>query len=220
VSTGRYGTLNLGDHVGDEPRAVGVNRARVAAAVGLDLADLAVLKATHGNDWVIAERGGGYAVDILVTTKPEIGVLALAADCVDVVLVDVEHSVAAAVHTGWRGVAADTAGTAVAAMATVGADPSETVAHLGPAICPRCYQVSADVRDEVRAAAPASAATTRTGAPAVDLHAGVREQLARAGVGTVTADGRCTAESTELFSHRRDGVTGRHGVAVRLGGWT
>lgn len=219
VSTGSYATLNLGDHVGDEPDAVAANRARVAAAVGLDPADLAVMKATHGRDWALVEQGGTYAVDILITNRGDLGVLALAADCVDVALIDDAVLVGAAVHTGWRGVALDAVGAAVTAMAGCGADPGRIAAHLGPAICPRCYEVSREVRDEVAAAAPASAATTPAGTPSVDLHAGVRQQLARAGVTRVTRDDRCSAESAELFSHRRDGVTGRHGLAMRLGGW-
>jgi len=68
---------------------------------------------------------------------------------------------------------------------------------------------------EMTAVVPAAAATSVSGTPALDLRAGVVAQLLAAGVETIEADPWCTAESSDLFSHRRDGVTGRFaGVVV------
>lgn len=217
VSQGTYRSLNLADHVGDEAAAVAENRDRLAATVGLTGGDLAVMQAAHGRNWALVTRPGMVPlVDILVTTTPDIGLVALAADCVPIALVDPVAGVAGAVHAGWRGVSEDTAGAAVAAMVEAGAHPQDIVAHLGPAICAQCYEVSGDVRDEVAAVAPQAWATTREGTPAVALHPAVAEQLRRAGVTTITSDPACTAESEDLFSYRRDGQTGRQGVVVRL----
>lgn len=217
ISAGRYRSLNLGDHVGDEPTAVAANRGLLAARVGLTGADLAVMQAVHGRtSAAVAVPGVVPAVDILVTTSPDIGLLAMAADCVPLALVDPVAGVAAAVHSGWRGIAANAPGAAVAAMTELGAHPADITARLGPAICPRCYEVSNDVRDEVAAAAPDAAARTATGSPAVALHAAARQQLRATGVLEVGADPTCTAESADHFSYRRDAVTGRQGVVVRL----
>src|SRR5436190_500685 len=85
----------------------------------------------------------------------------------------------------------------------------------GPAVCGRCYEVPRDLADQVAATVPSAAATSATGTPALDLRAGVVAQLLAAGVETIEADPWCTAESPGLFSHRRDGVTGRFaGVVV------
>lgn len=219
VSSGPYATLNLADHVGDDPACVAENRTIVAARVGVPPGALAVMKAAHGRDWALADRGGTYPdVDILVTTDPSVALLALAADCATIGLADPRAGVTAAVHSGWRGVAADAAGAAVAAMVSVGAEPHRIAAQLGPAVCAGCYEVSAQVRAEVAQGAPAAASLTRTGRPAVDLRAGVSEQLRRRGVPEVVVSPICTMESADHFSHRRDGVTGRHGLAVRLAG--
>ncbi len=217
VSTGAFASLNLGDHVGDDPGAVTANRATLAAFAGLPTDRLAVMKAAHGRDSAVADRPGTYEdVDILVTRDPELAVVALAADCVPMALLDPGAGVAAAVHSGWRGVAADAAGAAVAAMVAQGAQPERISARLGAAICPACYEVSDDVRHDVAASAPDAFAVTGSGRPAVALHPAVRQQLRRAGVTEITADPTCTFESQAFFSHRRDGVTGRHGVVVRL----
>lgn len=73
------------------------------------------------------------------------------------------------------------------------------------------------MRAEVEAAVPGSACTTRAGTPGIDVRAGLREQLARLGVARVADDLRCTAESAELFSYRRDGTTGRFAGLIWLG---
>lgn len=217
VSQGPYASLNLADHVGDDPAAVAANRDRLAATVGLGGSDLAVMQAAHGRSWALVTQPGTVPlVDILVTTQPGLGLVALAADCVPIALVDPVAGVAAAVHSGWRGVSEDAVGAAVAAMVESGAQPDQIAAHLGPAICAGCYEVSPDVRDEVAAVAPQAWATTRAGTAAVALHPAVTQQLRRAGVTSITADATCTAESSDLFSYRRDGQTGRQGVVVRL----
>jgi hypothetical protein len=65
------------------------------------------------------------------------------------------------------------------------------------------------MRDDVEAHLPGSATKTRTGTPGLDLRAGLWRQLAAAGVARVGVDPRCTVEDRTLFSHRRDGTTGR-----------
>ena len=134
-----------------------------------------------------------------------------------IALVDAEAGVAAAVHSGWRGVAEDAAGAAVAAMVSAGARPESIVAHLGPAICASCYEVSQEVQDEVVAAASDRLRRSVSRGPRVSpCTRPSPQQLRRAGVREITSDPTCTAESSELFSYRRDGVTGRQGVVVRL----
>ncbi len=86
----------------------------------------------------------------------------------------------------------------------------------GPAICGGCYEVPAEMRARVSAAVPAARCETFTGTAGLDIAAGVRAQLAAAGVGSIAADGRCTRESGELYSYRRDGVTGRFAGLVWL----
>jgi copper oxidase (laccase) domain-containing protein len=76
-------------------------------------------------------------------------------------------------------------------------------------VCGKCYEVPAAMRDEVAAVAPAAIATTRAGRPALDLRAGLVQQLHALGVGQVMVDPTCTFESAVHFSHRRDQRTGR-----------
>lgn len=210
VSAGPYASLNVGGAVDDDPRAVGRNRAIVASYVGAE--SLARVHQVHGRavarlDRVLDEPPHA---DASVTSTPDLALVIQTADCVPVLLADLSGGQVAGIHAGWRGVAADVVGAALDEL-----DPAGPVhAWVGPAICPGCYEVSEQVRDEVAAVVPAAASSTRSGTPAVDVRAGVLAQLASRGIAG-TLIGGCTFESPDLFSFRRDGVTGRQaGVIV------
>jgi hypothetical protein len=106
---------------------------------------------------------------------------------------------------------------ALAAMTRLGARAGDVQALLGPAVCGADYEVPRAMQVEVARVAPASAVRTRRGTPGLDLRAGIAEVLRGAGVGQVVHDPRCTVEDRRLFSHRRDGVTGRQAGLVWLG---
>jgi copper oxidase (laccase) domain-containing protein len=83
-------------------------------------------------------------------------------------------------------------------------------ARVGPSICPRCYPVPAELRDEVARTAPAARCEAADGSPALDIAAGVTAQLEGRGVLVERLPG-CSAEDPALFSYRRDGgTTGRY----------
>jgi copper oxidase (laccase) domain-containing protein len=85
-----------------------------------------------------------------------------------------------------------------------GADPGRMTALIGPNACGLCYEVPADMRADVAAVVPETWAVTRQGTAALDIRAGIVAQLAAAGVAGVEHDRRCTIESPELRSYRRD----------------
>ncbi|MHB1431143.1 MAG: polyphenol oxidase family protein, partial [Streptosporangiaceae bacterium] len=114
-----------------------------------------------------------------------------------------------AAHAGRPGMAAGVVPALVASMRAAGAEPARLHALIGPAICGRCYEVPEQMRSQVAALVPGSACVTSHGTAGIDLRAGLHGQLAALGVTAVRDDARCTAESPELFSYRRDGRTGR-----------
>ena len=215
-----YDTFNLGAGTGDDPAAVAANRARLAASLGLALDRLVWMRQVHGATVRTIGRTGagptGGGVDGLATDEPGLALVALAADCVPILMADATAGVVGAAHAGRRGAAAGIATATVRAMAGLGADPGRIDVLLGPAICGGCYEVPAQMRDEVDAAVPGSATTSAAGRPALDLRAGLARQLESAGVGAVVVDPACTAEDDRFYSYRRDGVTGRFAGVVWL----
>lgn len=220
-SAAPYDELNLGGHVGDDPSRVASNRALLAAAFDLPTDRLVFMSQVHGCTVAVVDGppAPGSPVpeaDALVTAQPGLALAVLVADCAPVLLADAAAGVVAVAHAGRRGMAGGVVAATLAAMGRLGAAPSTTWALVGPAICGRCYEVPAALQAEVAAVEPASRSTTRSGTAGLDIRAGVVAQLDAAGVASIEVDPRCTAESEELYSHRRDGVTGRFAALAAL----
>jgi YfiH family protein len=209
VSQGVYASLNLGDHVGDDPLAVAENRSRLVS--GLDAIPL-WLNQVHGIAVVDAEQAFASpppVADASFSHKPGLACAVMTADCLPVLLCNQSGTVVAAAHAGWRGLHAGVLERTVAAMACTG---DGIIAYLGPAIGPQAFEVG----DEVRAAfvdidrqAEAAFKPLR-GKWRADIYLLARQRLSALGVSAVFGGNYCTVEDSErFFSYRRDGVTGR-----------
>jgi YfiH family protein len=217
VSTGEYGSLNLGGHVGDDPGSVETNRTRVAEAMGVPREQLLFLQQCHGNDVVVVDgpwgESGAPRADGVVTATPGLALAALVADCTPVLFADPGAGVVAAVHAGRPGMTSRIVDVAVDRMRQLGARAIEAV--VGPSVCGRCYEVPEEMRAASAAVSPEAAAVSWTGTPAVDVAAGVVAQLHANEVAVQWVPG-CAREEERLYSYRRDGRTGRFAGVVVL----
>jgi YfiH family protein len=219
-SSSPYDSFNLGDHVGDDPADVAANRSRVARELDVPEDRLVWMSQVHGAGVTVVrgpQAGPLPDTDAVVTATPGLVLCVLVADCVPVLLADHVTGVVAAVHAGREGVRQGVLPAALSAMASLGARARHVSALLGPAVCGSCYEVPEGMQADVARVAPAAAVTTQRGTPGLDLRAGLEQLLRRAGVTEVVHDPRCTVEDRSLFSHRRDGVTGRQAGIVWLG---
>lgn len=196
------------------------NRRRAALACGLGADRMAWMRQVHGTAVRRAASGNTTAsgeipepgppeTDAIFTDVAGLALGVLTADCVPVLLADPHARIVGAAHAGREGMAAGVVTELISAMSAAGADPGRMHAAIGPHICGGCYEVPDEMRARVAAEVPQASCVTRKGTPGIDVGAGVDAQLAKAGVRTVTRDPRCTAETPELFSYRRDGRTGR-----------
>ncbi|GAA4224560.1 hypothetical protein FHR32_006920 [Streptosporangium album] len=217
VSAGPYGSRNLGAGSGDDLEAVATNRAMTAAEFGLDR--VVFMRQVHSADVrYVSEPFGDDPppLDGIFTDVPGLGLAALCADCAPVLLADPRAGLVGAAHSGRAGTVLGVVPALVAEMAAHGAEPADMTALIGPMACGTCYEVPAEMRGEVAAVLPEAWSITRQDTPALDLRAAITSQLAKAGVGEVTHDTRCTMETPGLFSHRRDRTTGRFAGYVWL----
>lgn len=213
-----FDSFNLGGKVGDDPAALAANERKLAEGIGLPADRLVWMEQIHGR--TATEVDGPQpepveATDALVTARPNLALAALTADCVPVLLGDPEAGVVSAVHAGRVGARVGVLVSALESMVRAGARPDRVEALLGPAACGECYEVPREMQADVEERLPGSACKTRRGTTGLDLRAGLWEQLAQAGISRIGVDPRCTMETPELFSHRRDGPrTGRFAAVI------
>jgi hypothetical protein len=159
------------------------------------------MEQVHGTR-VVDAGGTREQCDALVTDRTDVVLMVRVADCVPVLLADPGAGVIGAAHAGRSGMADGVVSACVERMHSLGA--RTITAWVGPHVCGSCYEVPGELRDEVAAREPAAASTTSWGTPALDVGAGVTAQLRRVGV-SVQDVSRCTLESPDLYSYRRDG---------------
>ncbi len=208
VSQGVYSSLNLGDHVADDPEHVLRNRQRLRDAAGLP-AEPVWLKQVHGCDVVEAGQAGCEA-DAVYTGRSGVVCAVLTADCLPLLLSDRSGQAVCAVHAGWRGLAA---GVIERALSRFQAPAESLLAWLGPAIGPAAFEVGDEVRQaflDIDQGDEVAFQPSNPGFWRADLYRLARLRLNRAGVGFIGGGDYCTVTDRErFFSYRRDGVTGR-----------
>lgn len=188
------------------------------------------MKQLHGTEATVFERKNKHLIpeaDIALTATPGLALIVQSADCLPILFVDPTVRAIAAVHAGWRGVAAGAAPKAVEALQSFfGAKPQDLYAAIGPRIGLCCFEVGREVAElcqpEPSLCHPEPKAKDPTPPPKwnIDLAGVVRFQLLRAGMREDRIDilPHCTfCDPALFFSHRRDrGVTGRHWSVIGL----
>lgn len=174
------------------------------------------LDQVHGDRVVVVHRPGEHAgapADAAVTAAVGATLAVHTADCAGVLLRSngPGPTVVGAAHAGWRGLELGVLDATVSAMVDLGAE--HITWRLGPCISPAEYEFGPE--ELARLAdrfGPSVVATTRTGAAAFDLRAGVAAALHAAGAEPELAaptEVRCTASDPDCFSWRAARDTGR-----------
>lgn len=235
ASLGPYASLNLGEHVGDDPATVAANRGVLARTLG---ARPVWLNQVHGTRVVVLNEASpdGLQADGCVSTQRGVACTVMVADCLPVLFTTAQGGVVAAAHAGWRGLAAGVLeatlqelwaqAQVLRPLVAMNSIVSETLAWLGPCIGPQAFEVGAEVREAFVALQPRSASLFRPHGPGkylADLVGLARARLQAVGVTQIHGnDGSpawCTVGNpARYFSHRRDGgVSGRMAACIWLG---
>ena len=212
------GGLNFGLHVGDNPATVRQNRAFLREMLP---SEPVWLNQVHGTVVVDAAMCTGVPdADASFTCRKNIVCVVMTADCLPVLLCTSNGAVVAAVHAGWRGLAAGVLENTVTAIRKM--DGSEIMAWLGPAIGPRAFEVGVDVRKafvgkDRRMAEAFRPEAARKGKYLADIYELARQTLKKMEITRIYGGNDCTVSDTARFySYRRDGVTGRMATGI----WT
>ena len=212
VSLAPFDSLNLGDHVDDDPLAVAANRQRLTHIFDVQPAWLSQV---HGVVVAPASPGRVVEADASWTSTPGIACTVMTADCLPALFCNRAGTRVAAAHAGWRGLAA---GVLEATAKSLNVEPQEVLVWLGPAIGPTAFEVGGEVREVFVKDLPLSAAafvpSVNPGRFMADIYELARLRLARCGITAVYGGGYCTVTDPRFFSYRRSPRTGRFASLV------
>jgi len=215
VSVAPFDSCNLGEHVGDDPKAVLKNRQRLVSLLGCKPA---WLQQVHGVAVVEANPALVLEADASWTKKPGIACTVMTADCLPVLFCDRAGTRVAAAHAGWRGLAA---GVLEATLDQLAVPADQVLVWLGPAIGPQAFEVGAEVREafvgQHQQAAAAFVPSVNAGKFMADIYQLARIRLAARGVEAVYGGDFCTFNDPRFFSYRRSAQTGRFASLIWLG---
>ena len=197
----------------DEPaRELTARWSALRTLLGGHAVRLATAAQVHGREVSLHAEGWrgwlrGDAADGHLSAIRGTAMAVTVADCVPVFIAH-PSGAAAVVHSGWRGTEARITGVAITELAALGFPADELHLHCGPAICGRCYEVSADV------------ATRLTGNPTqepmrVDLRAIIADHARARGVRQISLSSLCTrCDNDRFFSHRAGDIGRQLGVLM------
>ncbi|MFM8454611.1 MAG: peptidoglycan editing factor PgeF [Gammaproteobacteria bacterium] len=248
LSTGLYAGFNLAMHVGDDPVSVQKNRECLSKALNLR-GEPFWLNQVHGvdavclNDFNQVQAGDPLqAADIGYVNfqKDQKNVrqgqgaeapgawanipVVLTADCLPVLMADTKGEQIAAIHAGWKGIAAGILERALSLFLELGIPKNQVLIWLGPGIGPNAFEVGAEVRDLFLALNAENVRAFRTvaknfgsGKYLGNLYQLAHNALGRAGAlaQNIYSQYLCTySDSERFFSYRRDHQTGRMATLI------
>ena len=218
VSQPPYASLNLGDHVGDDPEVVARNRALLKQSLALP-SEPSWLSQVHGCEVVMADSDSfPMEADASVSRTPGQVCAVLTADCLPLLLCDERGTQVAAIHAGWRGLCDGVIEATIKAMAMPG---ERLMAWLGPAIGADAFEVGDEVR---QAFCEIDTDATQAFRPSgnkdrwmANIYQLARQRLMQCQLTKVYGGDFCTFHDAERFySYRRDGQTGRMASLIWL----
>lgn len=213
-----FDAFNLGDHVGDCPNTVAHNRSLLLDYLPA-MTKIQWLEQVHGNNVVVVEKHQNTPIiaDAAITHSQHIALAIMTADCLPILLSNKDGSEIAAIHAGWRPLAANIIEQTIIKMHSAA---NEIIVWMGPCIGPQAFEVGQEVKQvfcqmSVKFESAFKPVTLlnngRTEAKFLaNLQLIAEIQLLALGVANITKIVDCTYKhSRKYYSYRRDVKTGR-----------
>ncbi|MDD1783006.1 peptidoglycan editing factor PgeF [Enterovibrio sp. ZSDZ35] len=215
VSMPPFDSLNLGNHVGDNPEHVAQNRSVLADMMNMP-SQPAWLNQIHGTEVMtlpLSSASGVPDADASFTAVPDHACVVMTADCLPVLFCNEEGTQVAAAHAGWRGLVNGVLEQTLAKFD----GKSKVMAWMGPAIGAQAFEVGDEVREQFIATNPDAhfAFQPHNDRWLADIYLLARQRLAMAGVTKVYGGEYCTVSDPQrFFSYRRENCTGRQASCI------
>jgi YfiH family protein len=196
---------NLATHVALDRQEAISNRSKLYQALATP-PPIQWLNQTHSVAIAnLTENQPPYDADACYTQQQNQVCAVLTADCLPVLITNKSGTEVAAIHAGWRGLYG---GIIAKTIQSLKSHQHELLIWLGPAIGPKCYELSDAIREQFLAANPQhnnAFIQNRPGHWLADLYQIARNQLQQLGINQIFGANHCTySENTLFYSYRRE----------------
>ncbi|MBL4909752.1 MAG: peptidoglycan editing factor PgeF [Alteromonadaceae bacterium] len=218
TTTDHYDAFNLGIHVGDNLLQVKQNRQSLLAILP-ERSQIQWLNQVHGCHVHYLNQYSPVAIeaDAIITQCKHVALAIMTADCLPILISDVQGNEIAAIHGGWRSLSSNVIAKTITKMKT---SRDQLYIWLGPCIGKTVFEVGEEVRqafvnqstDFITAFAPIINSTNnvKTIKYLADLQAIAIIQLRQLGIINVSILPHCTySMPDDYYSYRRENITGR-----------
>lgn len=222
VSSGNYSTLNINPYCGDDPECVTENRNLLAKILSIDPNRILLPHQVHDckiesidEDFlmqdIVWQNKTLEGIDALITSVPNICIGISTADCVPILLYDIQKNVCAAVHAGWRGTLLHIARKTINMMIQkYECSPADIHAIIGPSISLHSFEVGQEVYDKFKDSSYPIERISKFITPKwhLDLWEANRLDLVDANIPNenIFVSNICTYNNDQFFSARRQGI--------------
>lgn len=147
-SDGLYSSLNCSYSSNDNVSTIKKNRTYVSEKLNLKEQELIVAQQGHSNKCVIIKHNHDKKIiaDAIITSSSNIGLGILTADCVPILIMDKKNYIIGAIHAGWKGASTGIIENTIKNMLSIGGDPQNMIAAIGPSIQQKSYEVGKEFR--------------------------------------------------------------------------
>lgn len=170
------------------------------------------LEQVHGCDVVTVSHveHSPLKADASITREKNIALAIMTADCLPILLTNTQGTEVAAIHGGWRPLAANILTKTIEKMQS---NTSELVAWLGPCIGLNAFEVGSEVKNifcEQNVDFERAFEKQINGKYLANLHVIAKQQLYSLGIENISELDECTFhESAKYYSYRKIPITGR-----------
>ncbi|WP_245942472.1 peptidoglycan editing factor PgeF [Candidatus Colwellia aromaticivorans] len=213
-----YKNFNLGLHVGDCANNVEHNR-QCLQKLFPSKTRIQWLEQVHGNTVAKISKvtKENIIADAMVTREKNIALAIMTADCLPILLISSQGDEIAAIHGGWRPLAANIITNTLNKMHTAADD---IYAWLGPCIGKEAFEVGSEVQRafvEQGNAFSQAFIKQENGKYLANLHEIATLQLNKVGIKQISSLSECTYSQPEkYYSYRKNSITGRMATVISL----
>ncbi len=211
VSNGEYYSLNCNRNDNDDINNVNKNIKIAIKNLGIENKKLKIINQIH-SDKIISVTNKNFKKqfygDGLITSKKEIALAVLTADCAPIFIFDIQNNFICCVHSGWKGAMLNIVGKCVQKLKKKNINTEDIVAIIGPCLGYKNFEVDKNFKlkfIEKNDLYSEYFKTKNDKKDLFDLRGIINFQLVKEGINKIHHIKRDTYKNDDIFfSHRRD----------------